>query len=196
MKKIQIIYALNVYGTKTFSETLANYSNSETIYLSEQFNLAYKTEKTNLILKIKEFINNGEIIPAKLINEFVTTTINKSDNDQILIGYPMMVEQYEFFINSLSELNIELTSSWIIDYEDIELIVKKELEIKGDVHCKKVDWTFDDELKIMTERLSNFKKNKKEIAVKYNQQFKKIIISKNDNHTDFYLEQIKVHNKV
>jgi len=196
MKKIQVIYALNLLGRNSFCETLSEFTNYQLIYFVDLIKESLRINLDPLISKMKSYVDNGKIIPPELLNDYAINLINDSENDQILVGYPNKPEQYELFINSLKELNIRLTSSWIIDYENIEEAVKNEIEIKGEVHCKKVDWTFDDEKKIIMERLSIFKNDKKEIEERFNQKFKKIVITENDNLKDYYLKQIKMHNKV
>lgn len=190
MKKIQVVYALELFGRNSFCEALSTALNYQIVYVKDVLKESLRISKSPLVLTIKEHIHNGEIIPSELLNEFVIKKINDSDANQIIVGYPMQAEQFELFTNSLEKLNIEMTKSWLIDYKDVNFLVKKGMEFKGEVHCKKVNWTFVDEKKLALERLSIFGIRIKKLEENHNLNFDRVDISEINNRMEDYLKLI------
>ena len=62
------------------------------------------TSETSLGLKVKNFLNEGKLVPDDLVNEVVLERLSRMDCDKgfILDGYPRTLEQAKFLDNALN----------------------------------------------------------------------------------------------
>ncbi len=85
------------YELIDFSDVLRRHINSE----------------SELGLKLQSYLNKGQLIPAELTNEIMTTEINQIQTDKVLLkNYPKSKEQIELFIEFCKEKKIELKRAW------------------------------------------------------------------------------------
>ena len=71
--------------------------------------------QSELTKNMKSFMDNGELIPNYLLEEFLKTKLNELENqDILLIGFPRNINHYSILENVLEELNLKIQIIWYI----------------------------------------------------------------------------------
>jgi len=79
---------------------------------------------TSLGIKAKEYIDKGELVPDELTVEIVKDRLGYPDCDKgfILDGFPRTIPQAEYLDKVLTEMNINLDVTLLIDVKDEDII--------------------------------------------------------------------------
>lgn len=91
--------------------------------------------KTELGLKVKEFMDSGTLVPDSIILDVIKEALNKLDLTKGLIfdGFPRTINQAEEFEKMLKELNSKIDVALALDIQD-DVIIKR---ITGRRTCSK-----------------------------------------------------------
>lgn len=79
---------------------------------------------TSLGMKVKEYLDKGELVPDELTVEIVKDRLGKPDcaKGYILDGFPRTIPQAEYLDNVLNEMNTKLDVALLIEVKDEDII--------------------------------------------------------------------------
>ena len=82
--------------------------------------------KTELGLKVKEFMDSGTLVSDSIILEIIKETLNKSDSSKgfIFDGFPRTINQAKEFKNILKDLNSKIDAVIALDVAD-DVVIKR-----------------------------------------------------------------------
>lgn len=168
----------------------------------------HTNKNTELGLKIKEYIDEGELIPDTIVNSVAEKLLNKHENDDIILdGYPRTIEQAKFLdninkpdiiikLNVPEEATIKRLSARRVCKECGEiynLFTKPPENIeKCDLCDGKLISRSDDRPLIVKKRIEDYKKRSQRILNHYENEVELIEITVNE--VDANIE--KVTNKI
>ena len=91
--------------------------------------------KTELGLKVKEFMDTGTLVPDSIILEIIKETLEKIDSSKGVIfdGFPRTINQAKEFDKMLKEINSKIDLVIALDVED-DVVIKR---ITGRRTCSK-----------------------------------------------------------
>jgi adenylate kinase len=81
---------------------------------------------TPLGMKVKEYLDNGELVPDELTVEIVKDRLGNDDcaKGYILDGFPRTIPQAEYLDKVLSEMNTSIDLALLIDVKDEDIITR------------------------------------------------------------------------
>ncbi len=108
-------------GKGTQAEVICNHLNIPTISTGNIIRAALKAE-TEMGLKAKEFINNGQLVPDEVVIGIIKERLMEDDckNGFILDGFPRTIPQAE----ALDEMGIEIDKVIDIEVPDEKIVMR------------------------------------------------------------------------
>lgn len=108
-------------GKGTQAEVICNHLNVPTISTGNIIRAALKAE-TEMGLKAKEFINNGQLVPDEVVIGIIKERLSEDDckNGFILDGFPRTIPQAE----ALDEMGIEIDKVIDIEVPDEKIVLR------------------------------------------------------------------------
>ncbi len=108
-------------GKGTQAEVICNHLNIPTISTGNIIRAALKAE-TEMGLKAKEFINNGQLVPDEVVIGIIKERLSEDDckNGFILDGFPRTIPQAE----ALDEMGIEIDKVIDIEVPDEKIVLR------------------------------------------------------------------------
>ncbi len=81
---------------------------------------------TPLGIKVKEYLDNGELVPDELTVEIVKDRLGNDDcaKGYILDGFPRTIPQAEYLDKVLNEMNTSIDLALLIDVKDEDIITR------------------------------------------------------------------------
>ncbi len=81
---------------------------------------------TPLGIKVKEYLDNGELVPDELTVEIVKDRLGNDDcaKGYILDGFPRTIPQAEYLDKVLNEMNTSIDLALLIDVKDEDIIAR------------------------------------------------------------------------
>ena len=81
---------------------------------------------TPLGMKVKEYLDNGELVPDELTVEIVKDRLGNDDcaKGYILDGFPRTIPQAEYLDKVLNEMNTSIDLALLIDVKDEDIIAR------------------------------------------------------------------------
>jgi adenylate kinase family enzyme len=77
--------------------------------------------ENELSIRIKSFMDSGELVPNYLLEELLKTLFTENLNQDILLTeFPRTIEQFLMLKNLLHDLNIEIQTIWYIKQNNAE----------------------------------------------------------------------------
>lgn len=122
MQTLHILLRNNRPGTASFTDKLAETFQLQTLHISEIVRAAYK-EGSSIGLRLKNFIENGELVPDEIITELIEKSMAESLGDFLLVDYPRTVNQCRELLELFQRKGIALHTLWILQVNDIEPFV-------------------------------------------------------------------------
>ena len=97
--------------------------------------------KTELGLKVKEFMDTGTLVPDQIILDIIKETLAKSDSSKgfIFDGFPRTINQANEFEKILNELNSKIDRVIALDVED-DVVIKR---VTGRRVCSKCNTIYN-----------------------------------------------------
>jgi adenylate kinase family enzyme len=78
-------------------------------------------EENELLIRIKSFMDNGELVPNYLLEELLKSLFKESLNQDILLTeFPKTIEQFLMLKKILNDLNLEIQTIWYIKQKNAE----------------------------------------------------------------------------
>lgn len=129
-----VLLGLPGSGKGTQAEMLSKYFNIPHISTGDIFREILNTDST-LSKRIKDYVNNGLLVPDDIVSDIVQKRIEKKDceNGFVLDGFPRNITQAEFFKNYLGFKKKEIDA--VIFFElPAEISIKR---LSARRHCPK-----------------------------------------------------------
>lgn len=108
--------------TTAFTDKLAETFQLQTLQISDLVRAAYQ-EDSSLSARLKNFLENGELVPDELITELIERSLDESPGDFLLVDYPRTVNQCRELLELFRRKGIALRTLWILQVNDIEPFV-------------------------------------------------------------------------
>jgi adenylate kinase family enzyme len=108
--------------TTAFTDKLAETFQLQTLQISDLVRAAYQ-EDSSLSARLKNFLENGELVPDELITELIERSLHESPGDFLLVDYPRTVNQCRELLELFQRKGIALHTLWILQVNDIEPFV-------------------------------------------------------------------------
>lgn len=105
-------------GKGTQAQLLASYLNIPHISVGDIFRQHIR-EETNLGLKVKQIINNGNLVPDELTIELVNSKLLENLNGFVLDGYPRTLVQAEALNTFFNQKNLKIRIIELTAQDDI-----------------------------------------------------------------------------
>ncbi len=122
MQRINILFLNQPISESKTVKVLSDKYNLFVFNFIEEFRKQMmEKEENELTIKMKSFMDSGELVPSYLIEEFLKTKCIESQNQDILLTqFPRTIEQFLMLENILNHLNIKIQTIWYIKQKDSE----------------------------------------------------------------------------
>lgn len=133
MQKAHILLRNSRLGTRSFEELTARIFQLETLHISDIIRRVY-SEDSPIAVRLKSFIEDGQLVPDALITEIIAREISAFPGDFQLIDYPRTVNQFGELLELFNQKGITLHTLWVLELNDIEPLIisqQKNAELKG-----------------------------------------------------------------
>ena len=97
------------------------------------------SNKTELGIKVKEFMDTGSLVPDQIILDIIKETLNRNDlsNGFIFDGFPRTINQANEFDKILDELKIKIDKVIVLDVDD-DVVIKRVTGRRVCSNCKSI----------------------------------------------------------
>ncbi|XRE44421.1 hypothetical protein ACIVBQ_002625 [Tenacibaculum discolor] len=156
MRKIQILHCDIYAGKDNFSELLSTQFGLRIISVRDLIRTEYKSG-SDIGIKIKEYIDNGTLLPTEFVNSILENEIKIDEKDVLIVNYPSTSELFHGFTSLLDKLEILIDKIWHLKLTNIEYITQKELINLGEIYTAKYEITHDtlrEKIKVKQENLN------------------------------------------
>lgn len=137
MKKIHLLFLDHYISSYNIAKIISDSFNLCSLNFVTLFREQIMDEKSELTKELKYYMDNGELIPTFLIEKFLKTQMNKSNElDILLVHFPKTCEQYKMLENILSDLEINVEKIWYVKQEKTEIFLTEYLEHNKDWYDK------------------------------------------------------------
>ena len=99
--------------------------------------------KTDLGIKVKEIINNGQLVSDEIVLKIVKKNLDKKNSGWILDGYPRNLSQADSLNNVLQELKQPLQAVFYLDTAE-DILVERLLKRGRKDDTENTKWLDDD----------------------------------------------------
>lgn len=153
MQKIHLLFLDHSISSSNTTKLISKTFNLFSLNFVALFREQIMDKKNELTKELKYYMDNGELIPTILIENFLKTQIKKSnESDILLVHFPKTSEQYIMLENILSDLEITIEKIWYIKQEKTEIFLSEFLKHNEDWYDKFGDeiiekWKFEYESK-------------------------------------------------
>lgn len=133
MQKAHLILRNERLGTRIFKDQIAETFQLQTLHVSDILRAVY-LENSPIALRLKSFLESGQLVPDDLITELIEREIAALSGDFLLVDYPRTVNQCLELLELFRRKGILLHTLWILELNDIEPLVisqQKSAEKKG-----------------------------------------------------------------
>ena len=122
MQKINILFFNQHISKSKVRKILSDKYNLFAINFIEEFRKQLmEKEENELSIRIKSFMDNGELVPNYLLEELLKTLFKESQNQDILLTeFPKTIEQFLMLKKILNDLNLEIQTIWYIKQKNAE----------------------------------------------------------------------------
>ncbi len=122
MQKINILFFNQHISKSKVRKILCDKYNLFAINFIEEFRKQLmEKEENELSIRIKSFMDNGELVPNYLLEELLKTLFKESQNQDILLTeFPKTTEQFLMLKKILNDLNLEIQTIWYIKQKNAE----------------------------------------------------------------------------
>ena len=122
MQKINILFLNQHISKSKVRKVLSDKYNLFAINFIEEFRKQLmEKEENELSIRIKSFMNSGELVPNYLLEQLLKTLFKENLNQDILLTeFPRTIEQFLMLKNLLNNLNIEIQTIWYIKQKNAE----------------------------------------------------------------------------
>ncbi len=120
MQKIHILF-FNQYISK--SKAIKAISEKYNLFIcnfGEQLRKQLMEEENELVIRIKSFMDNANLIPDHLMVEFFKNNIKRQNQDTLLIEFPKTTKQFLTLKKVLTDLDMEIQIIWHINQKNTE----------------------------------------------------------------------------
>lgn len=120
MQKIHILF-FNQYISK--SKAIKAISEKYNLFIcnfGEQLRKQLIEEENELVIRIKSFMDNANLIPDHLMVEFFKNNIKRQNQDTLLIEFPKTTKQFLTLKKVLTDLDMEIQIIWHINQKNTE----------------------------------------------------------------------------
>jgi len=67
---------------------------------------------------MKKYLDKGELIPSKLLGDFLKERLENTHDNILFVGFPRTVEQFAMLSNLTNALSISERTIWSIQYDN------------------------------------------------------------------------------
>lgn len=190
MRKIQVLHSDIYAGKDNFSELLSTQFGLRIISIGDLIRTEYKSG-SDIGIKIKEYIDNGTLLPTEFVNSILENEIKIDDKDVLIVNYPSTEELFHGFTSLLDKLEILTDKIWHLKLTNLEYVTQKELINLGEIYTAKYEITND----TLREKIKVKQENLNKIIELWKRDYRVITIDvdyeNNSDMKNYFSEQIK-----
>ncbi|WP_431167770.1 nucleoside monophosphate kinase [Tenacibaculum halocynthiae] len=133
----------DIYAEKdNFSELLSTKFELRIISVGDLIRTEYKSG-SEIGIKIKEYIDNGTLIPTEFVNSILENEILIDNKDILIVNYPSTEELFHGFTSLVNHLEIIIDKIWHLKLTNLDYVTQKELINLGEIYTAKYEITND-----------------------------------------------------
>ena len=117
MKSCHILLVSAYTPLTRFADELANYFNLTPIHIGAIFREEVSSNSP-LAAEIKEYMDNGKVIPSELTNRLIESKLKEIDGDILIVAYPRTGEQFQLLTKLLNNLGFSINRVWQLKLAD------------------------------------------------------------------------------
>jgi adenylate kinase family enzyme len=121
MNELSILFFDRGISRVKIEEVICNKFNLNVFDFSTEFRSQMFNKKSELTKEIKEYLDNGEIIPMFVLEKFLVEKFSELKTKKtLLLGFPKTKEQYELLEKIFNDLKIQLKNIWYFEQNNPE----------------------------------------------------------------------------
>lgn len=120
MHKIHILFFNQYISSSKARKAISEKYNLFICNFGEQLRKQIMEEENELVIRIKSFMDNANLIPDHLMEEFIKINIKRQNQGTLLIEFPKTTKQFLTLKNVLNDLNMEIQIIWHINQKNAE----------------------------------------------------------------------------